>query len=67
MVFNSDNETLTLLLIFEFTTFDIKEIALDQVDHPLWQMIFHRFGNSNSAIVMKINTLMMSYEFHLFI
>ena len=67
VVFNSDNEALSLLIIVDFTKFDIIQVDLDKVDHPLWHMMFHRFGSVNSAIIMKINTVMMSYEFHLFI
>lgn len=67
VVFNSDNEALTLLIIVDFTKFDIIQVDLDKVDHPLWHMMFFRFGSTNSAIIMKINTVMMSYEFHLFV
>ena len=67
VVFNSDNEALNLLVIADFTKFDIIQIELDKVEHDLWKMIFLRFGSNNSAICMKINTVMMSYEFHLFV
>ena len=67
VVFNSDNEALSLLIIVDFTKFDIIQVDLDKVEHPLWHMIFFRFGANNSAIIMKINTVMMSYEFHLFV
>ena len=67
VVFNSDNEALNLLVIIDFTKFDILQIELDKVEHDLWKMIFLRFGSNNSAICMKINTVMMSYEFHLFV
>ena len=30
-------------------------------------MIYARFGHSNAAIIMKINTFMMSYEFNMFV
>ena len=67
VVFNSDNEALSLLIVIDFTKFDIIQIDLDKVEHPLWHMMFSRFGSNNSAIIMKINTVMMSYEFHLFV
>ena len=67
IVFNSDDETLFVLLIQDFIKLNIKAVTLDDVDHPLWHMIYWRFGRSNAALTMKINTLMMSYEFHLFI
>ena len=67
VIFNADTEILTLLLVIDFTKLEMMQVDLDKVDHPLWNMIFLRFGSSNSAIVMKINTVMMSYEFHLFI
>ena len=46
VVFNQDLETLLLLLILDFSSFDIIEVNLSKVNHPLWNMIFSRFGSN---------------------
>ena len=65
IILNSDDESLMMFVITNFATLDCKCIALDKIDHPLWKMINRRFGG-NTAICMKTNTVIMSYENHLF-
>ena len=67
VVHNTDDDSLILLLISDFSSMRIKEVRLNEVDDPLWMMIFHRFGSNNQLLVMKINTLFTSYEFNLFL
>jgi len=65
MVLNSDDESLMMFVISNFTSMDCKCIALDELSHPLWHMITHRFGG-NTYICTKTNTLIMSLENQLF-
>lgn len=64
---NTDDDSLILLLITDFRTFKIKEVKLNLIEDPIWEMIYHRFGANNQLIVMKVNTLFSSYEFSLFL
>ena len=41
---NTDDDSLILMLISDFKTFKVTTIDLKQVKHPLWLMIYHRFG-----------------------
>jgi len=62
-VHNTDNDGLLMFYMQEFEKMEVRVIALDSVQHPLWHMIYNRFGQSNQIMVMKTNTLFMSYEF----
>ena len=54
-----------MLLVVDFIKMSLMEVKMDEIDHPLWASTFKRFGSNNNAICMKINTFLMSYEFHL--
>ena len=44
MVHNTDDDSLQLLVISDFLRFTVQQVLLDKVTHPLWLMIFKRFG-----------------------
>ena len=56
-----------MLLIKDFIKFDIQEVKLDELDHPLWDMIYKRFGCNNQQLIIKMNTIFMSYEFYILV
>ena len=67
MLFNSDNEALTLLIISDFSRFDIQSVSLNMVEHPLWHQMYERYGANNSLLCLKINTFLTSFEFLIFL
>ena len=67
VLLNTDNDSLMLLIISNFITLQIQHVELEKVEHPLWDIIYKRFGGNSQILVMKINTLLTSYEFHLFL
>ena len=67
LVHNTDNDGLLMFYITDFDEMQTRVVALDTIDHPMWRMIFNRFGQSNQVLVMKTNTLFMSYEFLYFL
>jgi len=46
-VHNTDNDGLLMFYMQEFEKMEVRVIALDSVEHPLWRMIYNRFGQSN--------------------
>ena len=62
LVHNTDDDSIILLLISEFSKFPVQQILLSEIENSLWNMIVSRFG-SNQTLVMKVNTLFSSYEF----
>ena len=67
LVHNTDNDGLLMFYMTEFEHMEVRVISLEAVDHAIWRMIFNRFGQNNQILVMKTNTLFMSYEFLYFI
>ena len=67
IVHQTDDDTLLLFYITDFTTFKVNIIPLKDIKHPIWKMIFKRFGSNNQILVMKINTFFTSYEFNYFL
>jgi len=75
-VHNTDDDGLLMFFVRHFSGFndrsdgsgvEVRVVELWNVDHPIWTMIFNRFGKSNQILVMKINTVFMSYEFLFFL
>ena len=46
-IHNTDDDSLILILISDFIRFKIREVRLNEVDEPIWHMIYKRFGGSN--------------------
>lgn len=44
LVHNTDNDGLLMFYITDFDDMLTRVVALDSVDHPMWRMIFNRFG-----------------------
>lgn len=63
LVHNTDDDSLLLLYIEDFKSYQVKEIRLNQITNPLWHMVYTRFGANNQILVMKARTFFSSYEF----
>ena len=63
MVHNTDDDTISLLVISNFHEIKVKEYRMQFVEHPLWQMLFDRFGCKNQEISERACTFFMSHEF----
>ena len=63
LVHNTDDDSLSLLIIKDFTTFLIGEFSLAKLHSRNRYLIQERFGASNQALVINVMTVFLSLEF----
>ena len=67
MVHNTDDDQLTLVIIFDPTAPEISEFSLGFMKCKNWEFLFSRFGSRNESMISNIETVFKTNEFHVMV
>ena len=63
LVHNTDEDSLSLLLIDDFVSFKITEVSLARLNSKNRRLLMERFGHSNQNFLTNVMTAFLSLEF----
>lgn len=62
LIHNTDSDSLTLLLIKDYLSFEITEIEFGESNCSDIKLLIHRLGDSIQNCLLNVTTMFMSFE-----